>query len=153
MDFDNTLVMKGLLFPRRYYFFLGAWFSSSFRHNSSWLFIVNFRDDCMWRLLVIVYENASLKQKQSFYENHPFYENNPVSIARVLWKDRGLLVKIRSTQLGFCGFLKHVGCLIRLFKLYELQKFLIVLSSIHTLKSPRSFMFSPFFYNDIQIHI
>ena len=34
MDLDNALVMKGLLFPRRYFFFLGAGCSSSFRHNS-----------------------------------------------------------------------------------------------------------------------
>ena len=32
--------------------------------------------------------------------------DNPVSI-------EALLVKIRSMQLGFSGFLKHVGCLMR----------------------------------------
>ena len=65
----------------------------------------------------------------------------------MLRKDRGLLVKIRSIQVGFSEFLKHVGCLMRLFKLYELQKFLIVSSSTHTLKSPRSIMFSYFVEN------
>ena len=34
MDLDNALVMKGLLFPQRYFFFLGAWCSISFWHNS-----------------------------------------------------------------------------------------------------------------------
>ena len=38
-----------------------------------------------------------------------WYSDNPVFITPVLIKLRGLLVKIRSMQLGFSGFLKHVG--------------------------------------------
>ena len=76
-----------------------------------------------------------------------FKLNNPVSITHVLWKDRGLLVKIRSMQLGFSRFLKHVSCLMRLFKLQELQKFLKVSSSTHTSNLSRSIMFSYFVEN------
>ena len=76
-----------------------------------------------------------------------FKLNNPVSITHVLWKDRGLLVKIRSMQLGFSGFLKHVSCLMRLFKLQELQKFLKVSLSTHTSNLSRSIMFSYFVEN------
>ena len=54
---------------------------------------------------------------------------------------RGLFVRIKSMQLGFSGFSKHVSCLMRLFRQYELQNVLMVSSSMQTLKFPRSMIF------------
>ena len=42
--------------------------------------------------------------------------DNPVSITHLVSKELGLFVRIKSMQLGFSGFLKHVGCLMRLYK-------------------------------------
>ena len=70
--------------------------------------------------------------------------DNPVSITYVLWKDRGLFVRNKSMELGFSGFLKHVVCLMRLFKQYELQNVFVVSSSTETLKSRGSMKLSYF---------
>ena len=62
--------------------------------------------------------------------------DNPVSMTHMLRKKWGLFVIIKSMQLGFSGFLKHVHCLMRRFRQYELQNVFIVLSSTYILKSP-----------------
>ena len=51
--------------------------------------------------------------------------DNPASITHVLWKLQDLFV------IRFSGFLKHVGSLMRLFKLSEQQKSFIDSSSTH----------------------
>ena len=52
------------------------------------------------------------------------------------------LLNIRSIQVGFSGFLKQVGSLIRLLNLHDSQKDSICRSSILTLKSPNKIVFS-----------
>ena len=54
-------------------------------------------------------------------------------MTHVIWKDLDLLVNIKSIQLGFSGFLKKVGCFIRFVRLYDLQKYFMVVSSISAL--------------------
>ena len=62
--------------------------------------------------------------------------DNSVSMTHMLRKKWGLFIIIKSMQLGFSGFLKHVRCLMRRFRQYELQNVFIVLSSTYILKSP-----------------
>ena len=62
-----------------------------------------------------------------------------------LEKKIGLLVNIRSTQLGFLGFLEQVGCFIRFVKLQDSKKDVIGTSEIPALKSPRKIIYS--YYN------
>ena len=57
-------------------------------------------------------------------------------------KDLGLLVNMKSIQLGLAGFCKQVGCFIRFVRLYDSQKDFMVVSSIPALKSPRKTTFS-----------
>ena len=121
MDLSNTLVMTGLLFPRIYYFFLVAWCSSSFRQNSKHncgLFKVNFRESInlsfsnFLKSFYMTTFGGCLRKCVFKTETVILWKSdNPVSITHVLWKDWGFLVKIKSIQLGFSGFLKHVGCL------------------------------------------
>ena len=68
--------------------------------------------------------------------------DNPVSISPLVSKKRGLLVRIKSIQPGFSGFLKHVVCLMRLCKEQNLQNVCKASSSARVLKLPRRTIFS-----------
>ena len=68
--------------------------------------------------------------------------DNLVSITHLVWKDRNLFVRIKSMQLGFLWFLKHVDYIMRICKEQNLQNVCKTSSSTHALKSPRSTIFS-----------
>ena len=91
-----------------------------------------------WKLLKVQF----LVQIWSFCEN-PII----LSLWHVLRKDRGLFVIIKFMQLDCSRFLKHVGCLMRLFRQYDLQNVFMVSSSKQTLKSQRSMILLCFVEN------
>ena len=67
---------------------------------------------------------------------------SPVSNTLLSWKLREEFVRIRSIHDRLSGFLKHVFCFTKLFKLYLLMKSEIFFSLTSTLKSSSKIKFS-----------